>query len=42
MGLRRGAEAGAAWQTALALAKQLEPGVRESRVRRIQRKLAGR
>jgi hypothetical protein len=40
--LHRGGEARAAWQTALTLAGKLEPGVREARVRRIQRKLAGR
>ena len=42
MRLGRDGEARAAWQTALALAGKLEPAVRESRVRRIERRLAGR
>ena len=40
--LDRPAEARAEWQTALGLAKKLEPGVRESRVRSIERRLASR
>jgi len=39
--LHRPNEARAAWQRALALAEKLEPGVRESRVAGVQRKLAG-
>jgi len=39
--LRRDGEAQASWQTALALAQKLEPGVRESRIARIERRLAG-
>ena len=36
----RDGEARSAWQTALTLARKLAPGVREARVRRIERKLA--
>jgi predicted negative regulator of RcsB-dependent stress response len=39
--LHRGDEARTAWQSALALAKQLEPGVRENRIRTIERRLGG-
>jgi len=42
MRLGRPGEARAEWQTALELAKKLDPGVRASRVRRIERKLAAR
>jgi hypothetical protein len=42
MRLHRPEEARAAWQTGLGLAGKLEPGVREARVRRIERKLAGK
>jgi len=42
MRLHRQDEARAAWRTALALAKKLEPAIRDSRVRRIERKLAAR
>ncbi|MGB9456782.1 MAG: glycosyltransferase family 39 protein [Bryobacteraceae bacterium] len=42
MALHRGDEARAAWQRALALAKKLEPGVREDRIRDIERRLAAK
>jgi Flp pilus assembly protein TadD len=42
MRLGRREDARAAWQTALALARKLEPSVRDSRVRRIERRLGGR
>ena len=38
--LHRAGDARAAWETALALAEKLEPGVREGRIRELQRKLA--
>jgi predicted negative regulator of RcsB-dependent stress response len=40
--LHRTSDARASWQTALALAQKLEPGVREGKARRIEWKLAGR
>lgn len=40
--LHRGGEARPAWQNALALARKLEPGVREGRIRGIERKLAAK
>jgi hypothetical protein len=39
--LHRTGDARASWQAALALAQKLEPGVREGRISRIERKLAG-
>lgn len=42
MALHHPGEARAAWQSALAIATKLEPGVRESRMRGIERKLAGK
>lgn len=40
--LHRGGEGRAAWQSALALAKKLEPGVREGRMHGLERKLGSR
>ncbi|MGO9618635.1 MAG: hypothetical protein ACLP6W_19785 [Bryobacteraceae bacterium] len=42
MALHCGDEARAAWQQALSLAKKLEPGVREDRIRDIERRLASK
>jgi 4-amino-4-deoxy-L-arabinose transferase-like glycosyltransferase len=42
MALHRRDEARVAWQSALAIARTLEPGVREGRIRGIERKLAGK
>jgi tetratricopeptide (TPR) repeat protein len=42
MAFDRGDEARAAWQSALALARKLEPGVREGRIRGLERRLGGR
>jgi tetratricopeptide (TPR) repeat protein len=39
--LHRTGDARASWQAALALAQKLEPGAREGRIARIERKLAG-
>jgi hypothetical protein len=40
--VHRGDEARAPWQTALALARKPEPGVREGRIRGLERRLGGR